>query len=113
MRPHRPDPTTLSFTILGLTALALTGLASAVAVMVLLSETIKGVGNKGEVIGVKPAYAQNFVISKGLGKMATPDVLAQVEADKAEAIAAAIAALAAAEALKTKLEEVFGRTAEP
>ena len=110
MRPHRPDPTTLSFTILDLTALVLTGLASAVAVMVLLSETIKGVGNKGEVIGVKPAYAQNFVISKGLGKMATPDVLAQVEADKAEAIAAAIAALAAAEALKTKLEEVFGTT---
>ena len=61
-------------------------------------------------IGVKPAYAQNFVIAKGLGKMATPDVLAQVEADKAAAIAAAIAAKEAAEALKTKLEEVFGRT---
>ena len=28
-------------------------------------------------IGVKPAYAQNFVIAKGLGKMATPDVLKQ------------------------------------
>ena len=28
-------------------------------------------------ISVKPAYAQNFVIAKGLGKMATPDVLKQ------------------------------------
>ena len=28
-------------------------------------------------IDVKPAYAQNFVIAKGLGKMATPDVLKQ------------------------------------
>ena len=79
-------------------------------VMVLLSDTIKGVGNKGEVISVKPAYAQNFVIAKGLGKMATPDVLAQVEQDKAEKAAAAIAAKEAAEALKVKLDDVFGST---
>ena len=79
-------------------------------VQVLLSDDIKGIGKKGEVIGVKPAYAQNFVIAKGLGKMATPDVLAQVEQDKAEKAAAAIAAKEGAEALKVKLDAVFGAT---
>jgi hypothetical protein len=49
MRLHRPRSRRPLLTTLSLAALALTGLASAVAVMVLLSETIKGVGNKGEV----------------------------------------------------------------
>ena len=44
---------------------------------------------------------------------ASPSALAQVEADKAEALAAAIAAKEAAEALKAKLEGVVAPEAEP
>ena len=35
-------------------------------VMVLLSDAIQGVGKKGEVVSVKPAYAQNFIIAKDI-----------------------------------------------
>lgn len=76
-------------------------------VVVLLSEDIKGIGKKGELVNVKPAYAENFITSKGLGKVATPDVLASLEREKAEAAAAAIAAKEDAEALQAKLGEVF------
>lgn len=76
-------------------------------VMVVLTDDIKNVGRKGEVVGVKAAYAQNFVIAQGLGKLATPDVLAKIEKDKADKAATKIAAKEAAEALKVKLDEVF------
>ena len=82
--------------------------ASSKEVMVVLLSEVKGIGKKGEVVKVKPAYAQNVLLGKGLGKMATDDVLAQIEKDKADAAAAAVAALAKAKELATKLDEIFG-----
>jgi len=78
-------------------------------VMVLLSDDIKGVGKKGEIVSVKPAYAQNFITPNGLGEVATPQLLKQLEQDKAEAAAAAAAAKEAAVELAARLKEMFDK----
>eukprot|EP00316_Scyphosphaera_apsteinii_P022225 CAMPEP_0119309394 /NCGR_PEP_ID=MMETSP1333-20130426/15292_1 /TAXON_ID=418940 /ORGANISM="Scyphosphaera apsteinii, Strain RCC1455" /LENGTH=162 /DNA_ID=CAMNT_0007313359 /DNA_START=144 /DNA_END=632 /DNA_ORIENTATION=- len=74
---------------------------------VLLLEDIKGIGRKGEVVQVKPAYAQNFIVSKGIGAIATPAILKDIEKQKAEAAAAEIAAKQQAQELAAKLQSVF------
>ncbi len=48
---------------------------------VLLIKDVKSLGKAGEIKEVKDGYGQNFLIGKGLAKLATPDV---VEAWKAE-----------------------------
>ena len=45
---------------------------------VVLSEDVKGLGRAGDLVAVKPAYAQNFLVSKGLGQVATPDMLKKI-----------------------------------
>jgi len=63
---------------------------------VLLIKDIKGLGKTGEIKDVKDGYGKNFLIGKGLAKLATTDVLRQYEAGekrKAEQEAAAIARL--------------------
>lgn len=86
--------------------------ASKKEVQVLLNDNIKGIGKKGELVKVKPAYAENFIISKGLGKIATSEVLADIEEQNALAAAAAVAAKEEAQALALKLEEKFGNQTE-
>ena len=49
---------------------------------VLLLKDVKSLGKAGEVKEVKDGYGQNFIVGKGLGKVATPDVLRQYEANK-------------------------------
>ena len=46
---------------------------------VLLLEDEKKLGKKGEIVNIADAYAMNAVIPRGIGKVATPDVIAQVE----------------------------------
>ncbi len=48
---------------------------------VLLIKDVKSLGKAGEIKEVKDGYGQNFLINKGLAKLATPEV---VEAWKAE-----------------------------
>jgi large subunit ribosomal protein L9 len=48
---------------------------------VLLIKDVKNLGKAGEIKEVKDGYGQNFLINKGLAKLATPEV---VEAWKAE-----------------------------
>ena len=76
-------------------------------IAVVLTADVKGQGRKGELIKVKPAYAQNFIVSKGLGKVATPEILKELEQAKAAADAEAAAALEAAKELAAKLEAAF------
>lgn len=47
---------------------------------VLLIKDVKSLGKAGELKEVKDGYGHNFLISKGLAKLATPDVLRQYEA---------------------------------
>lgn len=59
-----------------------------------LTKSIKGIGREGEVKNFPDGYAQNFIIKKGIGVVATPDVIKKAslkiehnkeEAEKAEA----------------------------
>ena len=43
---------------------------------VLLIKDVKSLGKKGEIKDVKDGYGQNFLIGKGMAKLATPDVVA-------------------------------------
>lgn len=73
---------------------------------VLLIKDVKALGKAGEIKEVKDGYGNNFLIGKGLAKLATPAVLKQWEAGeraKKEAEAAEIAKLNEA---KAKLEGV-------
>jgi len=44
---------------------------------VLLIKDVKSLGKKGEIKEVKDGYGQNFLIGKGMAKLATPDVVAK------------------------------------
>ncbi|WP_457746163.1 50S ribosomal protein L9 [Sulfurimonas sp.] len=48
---------------------------------VLLIKDVKSLGNAGDVKEVKPGYGQNFLIKKGFAKPATPEIIAEHEAD--------------------------------
>ena len=45
---------------------------------VLLLQDVKGQGKKGEIITVSDGYANNFLLKKGLGKVATADTINSV-----------------------------------
>ena len=66
------------------------------AVQVVLHQLVKGVGKKGEVVTVKPSYAENVILRGGLGALATPEVLESIAVQKAADAEAAAEAKAAA-----------------
>jgi large subunit ribosomal protein L9 len=47
---------------------------------VLLIKDVKSLGKKGEIKEVKDGYGQNFLIGKGMAKLATPSVVANWKA---------------------------------
>lgn len=49
---------------------------------VLLLKDVKSLGRAGEIKDVKDGYGQNFIIAKGYGKLATPAVIKQCEAEQ-------------------------------
>jgi len=49
---------------------------------VLLIKDVKTLGKTGEIKEVKDGYGQNFLIAKGLAKLATPDVVEQWKAEQ-------------------------------
>ena len=50
---------------------------------VLLIKDVKSLGKKGEIKEVKDGYGQNFLIGKGMAKLATPDVVEKWKAQQA------------------------------
>ncbi len=50
---------------------------------VLLIKDVKTLGKAGEIKDVKDGYGQNFLIGKGLAKLATPDVVEHWKAEQA------------------------------
>jgi len=50
---------------------------------VLLIRDVKSLGKKGEIKEVKDGYGQNFLIAKGMAKLATPDVIATWKEEQA------------------------------
>ena len=63
---------------------------------VLLIKDVKTLGKAGEIKEVKDGYGQNFLIGKGLAKLATPDVVENWQAEQA----------AMAKSLKDELERL-------
>ncbi|MDD5406208.1 MAG: 50S ribosomal protein L9 [Sulfurovaceae bacterium] len=51
---------------------------------VLLIKEVKTLGKAGEIKEVKDGYGQNFLIAKGLAKLATPDVIANWQEEQAK-----------------------------
>jgi large subunit ribosomal protein L9 len=49
---------------------------------VLLIKDVKSLGKKGEIKEVKDGYGQNFLIGKGMAKLATPDIVAKWKAEQ-------------------------------
>lgn len=49
---------------------------------VLLIKDVKSLGKKGEIKEVKDGYGQNFLIAKGMAKLATPQVVADWKAEQ-------------------------------
>jgi len=49
---------------------------------VLLVKDVKALGKAGEIKEVKDGYGQNFLIGKGLAKLATPDVVENWKAEQ-------------------------------
>jgi large subunit ribosomal protein L9 len=70
---------------------------------VLLIKDVKSLGKKGEIKEVKDGYGQNFLIGKGMAKLATPDVVANWKAEQ-ERIAKELADTLAR--LKKEKEEI-------
>jgi large subunit ribosomal protein L9 len=71
---------------------------------VLLIKDVKSLGKAGEIKEVKDGYGQNFLIGKGLAKLATPEVVKEWEEAQAKAKAELEAELKRLEEEKVKLE---------
>jgi large subunit ribosomal protein L9 len=73
---------------------------------VLLKKNVDNLGNGGEVVRVRPGFARNFLLPRGLAVPATAGNLARVEDLKRAAAAEAAEALTQAKELETKLGAV-------
>jgi large subunit ribosomal protein L9 len=78
----------------------------AAAIRVVLQTEVDHLGSSGDIVRVRPGYARNFLIPRGLAAPATAGNLARVDELKAKAKEAALALRADAERLKQKLEAV-------
>ena len=72
---------------------------------VLLIKDVKTLGKAGEIKEVKDGYGQNFLIAKGLAKLATPDVVENWQAEQARKAQELKEELARLEAEKITLEK--------
>jgi large subunit ribosomal protein L9 len=80
---------------------------------VLLIKDVKSLGKAGEIKEVKDGYGQNFLIKKGLAKLATPDVVAQWQAEQERIAKEEAETIARLEAEKATLESTTVRIEKP
>ncbi len=73
---------------------------------VVLTEDLPNVGGSGDVVRVKPGFARNFLVPRGLAAMATKDNVKRIEHEKRVALARAAKQRVAAEELAGKLKGV-------
>ena len=76
----------------------------ATPIKVVLQDDVAHLGASGDVVRVRPGYARNYLIPRGLAAPATEGQLARVEHLKAQAAARTAERLAEAQALRAKLE---------
>ena len=73
---------------------------------VLLLKDVKNLGRAGEIKEVKEGYGQNFLIGKGLAKLATDAVIRQYQAQEKARLEEEAAHMAQLKELAKKLENV-------
>jgi large subunit ribosomal protein L9 len=72
---------------------------------VILKENVDNLGIIGDVVRVKPGYARNYLIPRGLGAVASEDNVRQVEHQRKQLEKKRLAQKAAAEELASKLSD--------
>jgi large subunit ribosomal protein L9 len=82
-------------------------------VQVVLTEDLPNVGRSGQLVNVRPGYARNFLIPRGLAAIATKDNVARIEHEKRVALARAAKHRAASEQLAERLKGVVLRITAP
>ena len=75
----------------------------ATAIRVVLQEDVDNLGTSGDVVKVRPGYARNFLLPRGLAVLATTNNLARVDELKRLAAQRAETELAAAREMAQKL----------
>jgi len=73
---------------------------------VILRQQMDNLGNPGDVVDVKPGYARNYLIPKGLAYEATPGNLKRIAAEQASAAKREQEALGDARKAASKFENV-------
>ena len=73
---------------------------------VILRQSIENLGNPGDVVAVKPGYARNYLLPRGLAYEATPGNLKRIAAEKQRLEAAESTRRDAARELASRLEQV-------
>ncbi len=73
---------------------------------IILKERLENLGQPGDVVTVKPGYARNYLIPKGLAFEATEANLRRIEREKAQLLKRAEEELAAARKLATTVEGI-------
>jgi large subunit ribosomal protein L9 len=71
---------------------------------IILKERLGKLGDAGDVVSVKPGYARNYLIPKGLAYAATPGNLTRIERERAQTEKRSAADLAEARQRATVLE---------
>ncbi len=78
----------------------------ATPIKVVLQKDVDNLGNGGDVVRVRPGYARNYLIPRGLAVPATPANLLRVDELKKAALAVAQKTLAEAKDQQQKIEAV-------
>ena len=73
---------------------------------VVLSQNVSKLGKSGDLVDVAPGYARNYLIPQGLGTLATPGILRQVEQRREKERQAKLAERQEAESRKTALKTI-------
>ncbi len=71
---------------------------------IILTESVDGLGEIGEIVNVKPGYARNYLLPKKLAVRADKSNVKQLEHQKRQLERKALKVAKTAEALKTRLE---------
>ncbi len=80
---------------------------------VLLIKDVKNVGKAGEIKEVKDGYGRNFLVAKGLAKIATPEVVEEWRAEQKRRAEEEAAEIERLNAEKAKIESVEIRIEKP
>jgi large subunit ribosomal protein L9 len=75
-------------------------------IQVVLKDNLRHLGTSGEVVRVRPGFARNYLVPRGMAAYATKHNLARVEHEKREALARAAKLTAEAKTLAEKINGV-------